>query len=232
MSTMPAGSSLTAPQLRLFKPPAPSPAGVDIHAISTPARGFTGDFYLTHRSGDRLWIVVGDVSGKGLSAALIMAMIQEELDHRITSCAVTACDPATTMARLHAFLKPLLPGNKFATIVIAQLHDDGTLVVSNAGHCPPLIRRNDGTVQAIGSTGPVAGLLSSPRWHSVTLHLERGESLLLYSDGVTDADAFEERELKALFSRLGNRPVREVAATIASSVRHSTDDVTVVVAKR
>src|SRR2546430_11080071 len=87
----------------------------DVHAISLPARTFTGDFWFTHFAGDRLWFALGDVAGKGLPAAIVMAMIQEELEHRITSCARAGCDPATTMKRLHQFLKPLLPPNPFAT---------------------------------------------------------------------------------------------------------------------
>ena len=116
----------------------------DVHAISVPARTFTGDFWFTHRTDDRLWFALGDVAGKGLPAALVMAMIQEELEHRIASCARAGCDPATTMQRLHAFLKPLLPSNRFATAVIGWLRDDGALTLVNAGHCPPILLRSDG----------------------------------------------------------------------------------------
>jgi hypothetical protein len=56
---------------------------IDVHAISLPARTFTGDFWFTHRMHDRLWFAIGDVAGKGLPAALVMAMIQEELEHRV-----------------------------------------------------------------------------------------------------------------------------------------------------
>src|SRR5215472_14809042 len=89
----------------------------DVHAISIPARTFTGDFWLTHRAADRLWFAVGDVAGKGLPAALVMAMIQEELERQVL------CDPAATMRRLDRFLRPLLPQNKFATVVIGCLCD-------------------------------------------------------------------------------------------------------------
>src|SRR5215213_1340305 len=129
----------------------------DFHAVSRPARTFTGDFYYTHRHEDRLWIAIGDVAGKGLPAAIVMAMIQEELEHRIMSCAAAECDPARTMQRLHDFLLPLLPSNRFATAVIGWLDADGTLRLANAGHCPPLVLRADGTIEEIGSTGPIAG---------------------------------------------------------------------------
>src|SRR3954451_4268530 len=86
-----------------------------VAAFSKPARTFTGDFYFTHQADDLLWFALGDVAGKGLPAAVIMAMIQEELEQRIVSCASTRCDPSVTMQRLHLFLKPLMPQNRFAT---------------------------------------------------------------------------------------------------------------------
>ena len=69
-----------------------------IEAISRPARTFTGDFYFTHRAADRLWLAHGDVAGKGLPAAIVMAMIQEELEERVVACAETACDPSRRSA--------------------------------------------------------------------------------------------------------------------------------------
>lgn len=158
-----------------------------VRAVSRPARTFTGDFYFTHRHEDRLWLVVGDVAGKGLPAAIVMAMIQEELERRIASCASAECDPAQTAARLHEFLAPLLPRNRFATAVIGWLRDDGLLTLTNAGHCPPLIVRTDGTVEEIASTGPILGVLPRATWHSVSVYLEPGDTLVLYSDGVTEA---------------------------------------------
>lgn len=74
-----------------------------IEAVSRPARTFTGDFYFTHRAKDRLWFAQGDVAGKGLPAAVVMAMIQEELEERIVRCARTACDPASTTQRIDEF---------------------------------------------------------------------------------------------------------------------------------
>ena len=113
-----------------------------VHAhLDCRRRRFTGDFWFTHAAGDRLWFALGDVAGKGLPAAIVMAMIQEELEHRITSCARAGCDPATTMKRLDEFLKPLLPSNRFATAVIGWLDDDGSITLVNAGHCPPMIVR-------------------------------------------------------------------------------------------
>ena len=199
---------------------------IDVQAVSRAARTFTGDFYFTHRNRDRLWIALGDVAGKGLPAAIVMAMIQEELEQRIASCASTECDPARTTLRLHEFLAPLLPRNRFATAVIGWLRDDGTLRLVNAGHPPPLIVRRDGTIEEIESTGPIIGVLPNACWSTTTLRLEEGDALVLYSDGVSEAivDGAE----------LGVRGSKRMLAKTTSpqalvDALETTDDVTMVV---
>lgn len=242
MQTVSAGRGLID-QLALFAPPAESPRDVDVHAVSRPAGEFTGDFYLTHRHGDTLWIVIGDVAGKGVHAAVIMGMIQEELEQRIASCAVTGCDPAVTMARLDLFLRDILPGNKFATVAIAQIRDSGTLTVANGGHCPLLIARRDGSIETIGSTGPLVGLLSGARWRSVEVPFQRGDTLLAYTDGILEArsDADEEFGLCRLTSTfaaaVSQSSTEAIGRSITAAVRDHAgsrrdDDVTMVIARR
>ncbi len=241
MSTMPAGSGLS--QLQLFRPSARKTRAADVHAISIPAGSFTGDFYYTHRTADRLWFAVGDVAGKGLNAALIMAMIHEELEHRIESCAQAVCDPSTTARKLHEFLRPNLPQSRFATAVIGHLRNDGTLVIANAGHPPVLIRRRDGSIEEISSTGPVLGLLQVADWSSSTRFLGRGESLLLYTDGIIElpcratGEEFGVERLKDAFAQAGGaNSSREISDAVYARIRHyaeiNEDDVTMVVIKR
>lgn len=210
----------------------------DVHAVSIPARAFTGDFYFTDRHADRLWFALGDVAGKGINAAVVMAMIQEELEHRITSCALTRCDPAITMHRLHEFLRPSMPRNRFATGVIGYLGDDGTLVIANAGHCPPLIARADGRIEQVGSTGPVVGILGTAQWSSIEIRLEPGDTLLLYTDGLVEAQSAEGKEfgIDGIESSLnvGRASARQVAEHILTAVDRHTggardDDLTLVV---
>lgn len=206
----------------------------EIHAVSRPARTFTGDFYYTHRHEDRLWLAIGDVAGKGLPAAIVMAMIQEELENRIMSCAAADCDPSRTVQRLHEFLLPLLPKNRFATAVIGWLDADGTLVLTNAGHCPPLVLRADGSVEQIGSTGPVAGVLPNARWYSATLHLGEGDSLVLYSDGVTEAEIDGQElgvcGLEEIVRGVGADGAAALAQAILKNIPHHGDDLTLLVA--
>jgi len=220
-----------------------TPIAFDVHAVSLPARTFTGDFWFTHRSDDRLWFALGDVSGKGLPAALVMAIIQEELEHRITSCARAGCDPATTMARLHEMLQPILPGNRFATAVIGWLGDDGKLMLVNGGHCPPLVLRRSGAIDEIESTGPVVGIVPRSRWKSAMYTLGRGEQLVLYSDGVTEATSGDGAEFgtegieRALRLAPRVKSARAVATTVLDAVnRHADgareDDLTLLVIGR
>jgi sigma-B regulation protein RsbU (phosphoserine phosphatase) len=208
------------------------------HAISIPARTFTGDFWFTHSTPDRLWFALGDVAGKGLPAAVVMAMIQEELEHRIVSCARAGCDPATTMMRLDAFLKPLLPSNRFATAVIGWLCNDGSLTLVNAGHCPPMIVRTDGGIEEIDSTGPVVGIVPNSRWSSATLTLDPGDLLVLYSDGVIESpsaagdDFGTDGIVRALPA--DSCPVTVATAIVDAATRHAGkglryDDLTVLV---
>jgi sigma-B regulation protein RsbU (phosphoserine phosphatase) len=217
---------------------------VDLHAVSLPAKTFTGDFYFAQRGASGVWIALGDVAGKGLSAAVVMAMVQEDLEQRLTECVATGCDPVTSLQRLQDLLQPLLPSNRFVTAVIGHLRDDGNLVIANAGHCAPLVARTDGRIEPIDPTGPVIGILDNPRWSSVTTVLEPGETLLLYSDGVVEAKSLEDAEfglaqvVATLFSSSSQgHSAREVSGRILEGVDRHTggvrdDDLTVVVVRR
>jgi phosphoserine phosphatase RsbU/P len=231
-------------QFPLFpRAPRPSKADVDFHAVSRPARAFTGDFYFTHRHGRTLWVVIGDVAGKGIEAAVVMAMIQEELENNIIACAMESSDPAMTMTRLDLFLRRLLPSNKFATVAIAQIHDDGSLVVVNGGHCALLIARRDGSMESVESTGPVVGLLPNGKWQSVQRPFHRGDALLAYTDGVTEArsDNDEEFGIDRLRRAFGDAAKQKQATGIATAIASAVashaggrrdDDLTIIVARR
>ena len=222
------------PQLSLF--PHPLPAGshsLDVHAISIPAGAFTGDFYFVHRADNRLLFALGDVAGKGLSAAVVMAMIQEELER--TSCD----DPAANMMRLHTFLRPIIPRNRFATAVVGHVELDGSVRLANAGHCPPLLIRADGRIEEVASTGPVLGVLSSSQWRTFETTLRRGETLVLYSDGALEARSpnGEEFGVRRLAAALVGTTSQTIAVNALDAVnRHSAgvreDDLTLLVIRR
>ena len=138
--------------------------------------------------------------------------------------------------RLHELLRSVLAPNRFATAVIARIRDDGTLVVANAGHPPPLIARRRGVIEQIGSTGPVAGILDDSRWTSAVTHLAPAETLLLYTDGAIEANDFGvEGVAAALRSSAAHRTSRAIAGAVVTAVRaHGgiDDDLTLMVARR
>jgi len=241
VSAMPAQSGLTASgerraasrssQLALFRSSIAARHPLDIHAISIPFGAFTGDFYSVHRAADRLWFTLGDVAGKGLSAAVVMAMIQEELER------TTCDDPAANMMRLHTFLRPVVARNRFATVVTGYVRDDGTLAIANGGHCPPLIVRADGSVEEIASTGPVIGVLPMSQWRTFQTTLAEGESLVLYTDGVIETRSADGEEFGAdrLITALAGSDAEEVAQSVVNAVNRygkREDDLTILVIRR
>jgi phosphoserine phosphatase RsbU/P len=165
-----------------------------------------------------------------------MAMLQEELERRLASCARTDCDPAMTIHRLHDLLLPLHAGNRFATIVIAQIRDNGVIRIANAGHPPPLIARANGRIEQVASTGPAAGILDSPSWTSTYHHLGPRETMLLYTDGAIEANDFGVDGVSAALRSASRATTsRSIANAVASSIRaHGgvEDDLTLLVARR
>ena len=241
MPSLPALRGLESRGAPLAAPPSRR-RGWDVHAFSRPARTFTGDFYLTRRAGRGLWLALGDVAGKGLPAAVFMAMIQEKLEESLAGCAARSLRPAQALRRLNEFLLPQLPTNRFATAVVARLSGDGTLEIANAGHCAPLVRRREGSLQPIGPTGPVLGILADSRWASVTTRLRPAETLLLYSDGLAEAPSARAGEfgvgrIRSILAGATAAEAREISGRIVGAadqhsggIRH--DDLTVVVARR
>jgi len=212
----------------------------DVHAVSLPARTYTGDFYYTaERSGAR-WIALGDVAGKGLSAAIFMAMILEQLESLTASA---GCDPAAVVRSLDEMLRPEMPGNKFATVVVARLKPNGEGTVVNAGHCPILIRRRDGRIEEIDSHGPAIGILCHASWSRSTFILEEGDTLFLYSDGLPEAQSADEEELgldrvRASLALASAASARDTARSVLEDLddfrggEEQADDVTLLVVAR
>ncbi|HJT16983.1 MAG TPA: PP2C family protein-serine/threonine phosphatase [Thermoanaerobaculia bacterium] len=232
MSAVPAHVESRVKQLALFRAGRLKPAApLDVHAISIPFTAFTGDFYSVHRADDRLWFALGDVAGKGLSAAIVMAMIQEELER------TTCDDPAANMMRLHTFLRPVLTRNRFATAVIGFVRDDGTVVIANGGHCPPLIMRASGKVEQVTSTGPVIGVLSTSQWRTFQTTLAQGDALVLYTDGVieTRSQNGDEFGVQRLENALGGESAEQIARNVVNAVDghgKREDDLTLLVIRR
>ena len=223
-------------QAALLRPP-PQPPFADVFAFSQSARSVGGDLYhAAVREDGALAVALGDVSGKGVAAALIMAMVQGLLGllHELGQ-PIAAMLPA-----LNRSLIEHNPGNRFLTLGAGVLAADGTLELANAGHCPLAVVRLDGTVQLVSPKGPILGLLPDAAWGIETLRLAPGESVVFYSDGVTESFAPNDEEfgvdgVQRTLCGLGGRGAEEMAQALLHAAathragREAEDDVTLLV---
>lgn len=219
----------------------PSLAGFDIAGHSEPCRTVNGDYYdYLPLNGGRLALVVGDVAGKGISAALLVSAIQARL-HTISEEEM----PVEQMvARLNRGMGRNMPGGRFITMVAAVLDATrGAIRYTNAGHNRPLLVRASGEVEELGEGGLLLGILPQAEYVGAEVEMLPGDVLVFYSDGVTEAanaadEDFGEGRLAEIVRRERERSAGEIGAAIRDSVvrhlggRPALDDVTVVVVKR
>lgn len=155
-----------------------------IAAYYAPARAVGGDFYdFIEMSGGRLGIAVGDVTDKGVPAALVMART-----HSILRAEASRSDsPGEILARANALLEPEMPARMFVTCLFAILEPEtGRIVMANAGHNLPYIRTDDGVVE-LRATGMPLGLMPGIRYEETEGVIAPGSNVLLYSDGLVEA---------------------------------------------
>jgi len=176
----------------------PAPAGIDGYTfagINQPCRTVSGDYYdFAVRDDGKIYFVVGDVSGKGVTAGLMMAGLQ--VAFRIFSKADP--DPATLVSQLNQALREILPRSKFVTLFLGRLDTKtGTIEYVNAGHTPPLWVRRNG-VEEVLAGDLLLGVSSSAEYRNHELQLEPGEALILYTDGVSEARSAGDIELGSL----------------------------------
>lgn len=203
---------------------------------SIPCRAIGGDFFeFAPLPTGHLGIALGDVAGKGPAAALLASMIQGMLAIEIAA----GSGPSATLTRLNRVLvcRGLEP--RYVTLVYAVLSPDGEFVYSNGGHNPPLLLTVDGVRQlAIG--GPVVGAFEGSSYEEQVVQLRTGDSLVLYSDGVTEArdqsgEEFGEERLIAIANRAST--AAETQLSILRKVHEfcrgatQADDITVAVVK-
>ncbi|HLH03387.1 MAG TPA: SpoIIE family protein phosphatase [Bryobacteraceae bacterium] len=172
-------------QATLLPKEAPPCPGYEIAGHHLPCRTVGGDYYdfVPYNDG-RLALVVGDVSGKGLPAALLMSSLQA----RVQMVRETSPDPAAAVTLLNRNFSERCPAGKFVTFFYALLDPQtGSLTYSNAGHNYPLLLRANGQVQKLSGGGMVLGLFPMARYELRETSLEPGDTLALYSDGVTEA---------------------------------------------
>ncbi|MDQ6794473.1 MAG: SpoIIE family protein phosphatase [Chloroflexota bacterium] len=155
-----------------------------IAAYYGPARAVGGDFYdFIEMPGGRIGIAVGDVTDKGVPAALVMART-----HSILRAEASRSDsPGEILARANALLVPEMPARMFVTCLFAILEPEtGRIVMANAGHNLPYIRTNDGVVE-LRATGMPLGLMPRIKYEETEGVIAPGSNVLLYSDGLVEA---------------------------------------------
>ena len=215
-------------------------AGIELGALSLPCYEVGGDYFdfLELPDGD-LGLAIGDVSGKGVAAALIMSSVQAAL--RVA--APIEDDLARLVARLNALIFRSARGRKYATFFFGRYTPTtGVLRYVNAGHNPPYIATADGLTE-IGSTGKPIGILPESSYTEGSVQLPRGSTLFLYTDGLNEAADPEEvefgnDELRNLFLSQRETPTKDIPRRVLDAViafergAKATDDKTIVVMRR
>ncbi len=179
-------------QRSLLPPHLPEIPGVEAGAeyLSVgEANEVGGDFYDLINTVEDGWVcVVGDARGKGAEAAAVTALVR----YTIRAVTLKSDRPSEVLAALNEAMLQQLPGDRFCTVACARLEpEDGSpgvgVDVARAGHPPPLVVRTDGSVEEVGCSGRVLGVFPDAEPHDTPLRLMPGETLVLYTDGVTEA---------------------------------------------
>lgn len=214
----------------------------EVCAILEPAREVGGDLYEVLRLDDgRLLVAVGDVSGKGIPAALFMAVTTTLLRTMARQCR----RPDEILLQVNDALAAQNPRGMFVTLLCMIVDPvSGVVTCANAGHPPPvLLRSGVKTDLTLTRTGMVSGIMPGVEMESETMQLQPGDTLVIYTDGVTEAFnssavMFDDARLLECLGSAAGRPADAVASTVLESVRRhaaghpQSDDLTVVVVRR
>ncbi|SPE42500.1 Serine phosphatase (fragment) [Candidatus Sulfopaludibacter sp. SbA3] len=196
-----------------------------------------GDYFDVTRVNERCWsAVVADVSGKGVSSALLASLLQGAL--------ITATDVPSAlehrMEQLNRFLIGRTGGEKYATVFYCLLDVDGRLSYVNAAQCPPLVVRPGAPLQELETTGMPVGLMESATFQTASYQLEDGDKVVIYSDGVTEAasstgEFFGKKQLRQILVEhqgasctVIHDAIQQAVSVFAEDAAQS-DDITVVV---
>jgi serine phosphatase RsbU (regulator of sigma subunit)/PAS domain-containing protein len=225
-------------QRGLYPQRVPEVPGVDVAALLSPAEAATnvgGDFIDIRPLGANRWtLIVGDVVGKGAGAATLTALAR----HTTLALASLGWPPSQVLAQVSAAIAADEPlgddpsDPRFASMVLATLEpvtDDAEIgvvadiVLSLGGHPRPLLRGADGQVTEVGVPGTLLGVVETPELHDVRLRLRAGESLLLFTDGVTEArrgrEVFGDDRLAALMGELSGLTAAQMVERVVECVR-------------
>ncbi len=228
-------------QRDLLPADAPELPGYEIAGLNLPCRAVGGDYfdYLRYQDG-RLGLLIADVCGKGIPAALMMSMLQA----RVEMLFETEPDAATSLTILNRNIARRCPAGRFVTAFYGVLSPEtGELHYANAGHNYPIVLRADGTIEFVQGAGLVMGLFGDVAYQPYSFQLQKGDLLVLYSDGVTEAASLEgaqigEQGLADFLAAHTSDKCQPVLAKLVDHVRDWSgnslfgDDFTVMLVKR
>ncbi|MCG6962804.1 MAG: SpoIIE family protein phosphatase [Acidobacteria bacterium] len=171
-------------QSHLYPRSFPEVPGYRIRGGSRPTRQVGGDSFDVIEGDSNLLAVVADVSGKGVGAGMLAAGIHSGV--RLLSTGGTGLE--VIAGQLNSYLLSATEDNRFATLVLVDAAADGSFRALHAGHCPSLIRRRSGSVEELPVSGLPLGILSDASYEPAEGRLEPGDLLVMYSDGITEAE--------------------------------------------
>ncbi|MGH9597167.1 MAG: PP2C family protein-serine/threonine phosphatase, partial [Edaphobacter sp.] len=266
-------------QANLFPAQAPGIGKLDLHGVSRPARSVSGDYYdflvfhkeahdgMASRKEIGIGIAIGDISGKGISAALLMASLHsavrayrfasEELVFSESAVAGLLASrqeragdhdkffqsPGRILSLLNRHLYRSTQPEKYATLFLAHYDaDSARLTYSNAGQLPPLVLSQDGSIRRLDRGGTVVGLMDGMRYEEDSFHMQPGDILVAYSDGVTEPEndfgEFGEERLMEVVSRYRDQPLHVISTQVMAALdawigaEEQPDDITLVLARQ
>jgi sigma-B regulation protein RsbU (phosphoserine phosphatase) len=233
--------------------------GLELHGTCRPARTVSGDYYDFLILGDNeLTLAMGDISGKGISAALLMASLHSAVrayrfagedrssngdGHHTSNGNATFSSPGKVLSLLNRHLYRSTQPEKYATLFLAHYNTNTRqLVYANGGQLPPLVLCANGAVRRLDRGGSVIGLLDNLSYDEGTITLDPGDILIAYSDGVTEPEnefgEFGEERLVEMVTRHRHLPLAAISQQVMQALRawigdqEQPDDITLVFARQ
>jgi serine phosphatase RsbU (regulator of sigma subunit) len=229
----------TQVQARLFPQSLPSLRTLDYGGVCIQARQVGGDYYdFLNLGGERLGLVIGDISGKGIAAALLMANLQAN----VRQCAIALDQPEPLLRAVNKLFYDNTSDSSYATLFFAEYDDtQRSFRYANCGHLSGFLLRNDDTLEKLDSTGTVVGLFKEWDCSIGEQRLQSGDTVALYTDGITESfneagEEFGEARLIESMRRHCRLAAGALLEAIVNDVRQFSsqeqhDDITLVVAK-
>lgn len=171
-------------QQRIISCAMPTVPGFTLRARTLPCADVGGDFYDVISTPEGCVAIIADVSGKGMSAALLASIVQGMMYAQISGGASLV----DTISSVNDFLCARVSGAKYLTLVAIHCHRDGSAELVNGGHVPPVIVDPRGSVQLIEDGDMPVGMLPTARFHAIPIRLEPGSRVVLVSDGVSESE--------------------------------------------